>query len=172
MSDNTLEALKGGFCYTVEHLDAAGRVKRRDTYHNVCPFEGLAYIVDTAFGTRARIANWYIGLFSGAYTPVAQDTLASLVPAAPEFIGYDGATRKEFTPQGTPLTGGYIDNEGAKAAFTATEAATVYGAFLASSSGKGTTTGVLASAAQFDHPYVITVGDVLNVHAGFVLQSL
>lgn len=158
-----------GFVYIIEHL-RGGVLLSREVVKNLMPTQGLNYLISAAItGGTAAIGSWFIGLFEGNYTPVAGDTAATIPGNSTETTAYDETTRQPFTP-GT-VAGGIVSNGAARAEFTMNAARTLYGGFMTSSSGKGTTTGVLLSAARFPSPKVMESGDVLRISAGFIITS-
>ena len=100
------------------------------------------------FAGAAQVTQWYIGLFSGNVTPVANWTAANVVANSTELTGYPTA-RPNFTVAAVAAPS--IGNTGSEAnfAFDASGPYTARGAFLISVSNKGSTTGVLMAATRF-----------------------
>ena len=115
---------------------------------NLVVNQGLVHVLNAAFGLVAPITGWYVGLFSGNVTPQATWTGANIVAQATEVTGYAGA-RPAFTVEATSAPS--ISNSGSEAnfAFDASGPYTARGAFLASASAKGATTGVVLAATRF-----------------------
>lgn len=166
------EQPKVGFVYTVRVINPDGTedVSQRETIHNIMPYEGINHMLDVTLANAANHATWYIGLYSGNYTPVAADTMATFVASATELTTqYDEANRQEFV-DGT-IASGAVDNVGNEATFTFNTTASVRGGFIASAQAKAATTGVLLSAVKFGSTKSMTDGASLVVTAGFTIVS-
>jgi len=109
---------------------------------------------------------WYLGLIDGTPTVAAADTLATHEGWV-EVTGYDEAARQAWTA-GT-VSGQSVDNTASAAVFTITaNSTTVGGAFLANSSTKGGTTGILFAAGAFTQADVtLSAGSTITVTAQF-----
>lgn len=127
--------------------------------HNIVVNEGLNYLLNAGIAGQSQISNWYLGLFSGNYTPVATVTAATIAAASTEWTSYNEATRQAFTPVAASAQS--ITNAASTATFTQNASGTIYGAFLASNSAKSATTGTLLAAAQFGSPKTVSAGDLL-----------
>lgn len=126
---------------------------------NLVVNEGLNYLLNTGLAGQGQLTNWYIGLFAGNYTPQASANAAGITAAATEWTQYgEGARQPYIAP---PTTTGALTNSASQAVFTNTAAGTIYGAFVASASAKGATTGVLFAAAAFASPKTVGAGDLL-----------
>lgn len=134
---------------------------------NLVVTEGLAHILNTALGSTAKAAGYYLALFSGATAPAANWTAANFASVASEIVstteGYTNATRPEWTPANT--TTGSIDNMSATASLTIATTSTlnVTGAGLLTNSTRGGTSGVLISATKFSATRTFQTGDVYQV---------
>lgn len=134
---------------------------------NLVVTEGLAHILNTALGTKAKAANYYLALFSGATAPAANWTAANFTSVASEIVsmteGYTNATRPVWTP--TEATGNSIDNMTSAASVTIATASTlnVTGAAMLSNPTKGGTTGVLVSATKYATARTFQSGDIYEV---------
>ena len=164
------EQLQAGFAYTVEVLDAGGNVIETSVDHNLMPDEGIAYMLGTALKQGAPAPAWYVGLFSGAYTPTAGVTAATIATAASECTAYSADTRLPFALGA--VTGGAVDNAASKAEFTFTSDVTIYGGFIVSAAAKNSTSGTLISVVRFASPKALSAGGVLRVTAGIVMASI
>ncbi|MDR3158998.1 MAG: hypothetical protein LBU11_08350 [Zoogloeaceae bacterium] len=164
-----IETSRAGFCYRLEHFAANGERLHRLRSQNLMPEVGMNYVVGAAFGGQSPASAWYIGLFSGGYTPYPPDTMASFPLNAQEFTQYAGNTRVPFTPR--PPEAGGIDNAANRAEFVFTGDGEIKGGFIASSSGKGATSGILVSAVRFSSPILVHPEETLRVLAGFALVS-
>lgn len=161
---------KPGFIWTVESYSRDGKLLDSETRHNLLPEQGLNHWVDVLLGLGSQNNAWHIGLYAGDYTPVPGDTMANFPVSATEFVNYMGTGRKPYTPGTT--TSGVNSNFNAPAEFEFTADGTVYGGFLASSSGKSATSGVLLSAIRFAVPKYRELGEVLKVRAAVGLVSI
>lgn len=134
---------------------------------NLVVTEGLAHILNTALGAKAKTANYYLALFSGATAPAANWTAANFASVASEIVsmteGYTNATRPVWTP--TEATGNSIDNMTSAASVTIATASTlnVTGAAMLSNPTKGGTTGVLVSATKYATARTFQSGDIYEV---------
>jgi hypothetical protein len=126
---------------------------------NLVVNEGLNYLLNVALAGQGQLNTWFVGLFSGNYTPQASDTAANITANATEWTGYGEATRQAFSTVATTTQS--ITNSASTATFTQNTAGTVYGAFIISSSQKSGITGTLLAAAQFSSPKTVAVGDLL-----------
>jgi hypothetical protein len=164
------DALPIQFVYQLEHFDRHGLLLERSEHKNLVPTEGLNYMLNASFRGGAAPSAWYVGLFEGDYTPVATVTAATLPSAATETTTYSSATRVAWTI--VDATAGSLTNAASRAEFTSTATRTLYGGFISSASGKGSTGGVLASVVRFASPQVFTTGNVLRITAGIILASV
>ena len=169
MKDSVQAGMHAGFEYLVEVVDKHGRVRDSEVIKNLMPTEGLNHMLNTELKGGAQVSSWYMGLFSGNYTPLAGDTAATFPGSATESSAYDEATR-ELLVFGT-VAAGAVDNSAARAEFTMNATVTIYGGFIASASAKGATSGVLLSAVKFASPKALADDEVLRVTAGFTLIS-
>lgn len=138
------------------------------TAPNLIPTQGFNYLLDVGMRTQSAVAAWYLGLFSGAYTPVDGVTAATWVSAATEITsnsnGYSETTRRLWTPDGA-AAGGIVTNASGAAAFTiaTSTSVTIRGAALVSEQAKGSGAGVLASISRFSVDRLHYNGDVFNL---------
>ena len=166
------DRIMAGFTYTIEQFDARGRLVDIETVHNIMPYEGLNYMITAAIRGGTVLTAWYVGLYSGNYTPLITDGMGATTPfptAATEFTAYTPTARQVYT--GSVPSNGSSDNSAAPAVFTMTSAATIYGGFIASNSTQGSTSGTLLSAVKFASPKVLDVSGQLRVTAGFLFTS-
>lgn len=127
--------------------------------HNLVVNEGLNYLLNAGVAGQAQLTSWYVGLFSGNYTPQASVTAATIASAATEWTSYGEGARQAYTAPVTTTQS--LTNAGSAATFTQAGAGTIYGAFVVSNSTMGGTTGTLLAAALFASPKVVAVGDLL-----------
>lgn len=134
----------GGF-FTIWCYGPDGKLKWKDTSHNIVVNAGLEHLLDVVF-TGATVVNpWYVGLIDDGTSTglVAGDTLSSHVGWT-ENANYTG-DRKEFTESRTNQN---ISNSASKASFAIdTNTQVISGAFLCSVA--TTTTGTLLCEVLF-----------------------
>ena len=133
---------------------------------NIVVNQGLNYILDSALSAGSVITSWYIGLFKNNYTPLATDvasTFTGVGVANESTADYSEATRPLWSEAGPASQS--ITNSATPASFTcvAGSPVTIYGAFLTSSSTKGSTTGTLLAASKFASAKTLSASDVLVV---------
>ena len=134
---------------------------------NLLPTQGLNYLLETSLRNGAAHTQWYLAIFSGAYTPVSGVTAATFTSAATEITsaseGYTETTRRPWTS--VAASGGVTDNVADRAAFTIASAneITIRGAALLSDPVKGGTNGVLMSIARFTNARTESSGNVFNL---------
>ena len=134
---------------------------------NLLPTQGLNYLLETSLRNGAQQTQWYLAIFSGAYTPVAGVTASTFTSSATEITsaseGYTETTRRPWTS--VAASGGVTDNVADRAAFTIASAneVTIRGAALLSDPVKGGTNGVLMSIARFTNARTESSGNVFNL---------
>lgn len=126
---------------------------------NLVVNQGLNYLLNVAIQGQGQVTSWFVGLFSGNYTPQASDTAANIAQNATEWTGYQEATRQPYTTAAS--TAQQLTNSANVATFTQSNPGTVYGAFIVSNNQKSATTGTLIAAAQFGSAKTVAVGDLL-----------
>lgn len=160
-----------GFKYTFEHLSANGDVLSVEEAHNLIPDQGRDYLLSAGLLAGSQFSSWYIGLYEGAHSPVAGDTMANFVASATEITtAYSEANRLLLVPDA--LASGLYVNAGSPAIFTFTAEKTVRGGFISSGAVKGGTTGILLSAVLSSSPKPIGAGESLRVTAGLSLVTV
>lgn len=164
-----MEALKAGFTYTID-LYRDGEFVDRTVEHNIVPNQMLNHILSAMFKAEAVSPAYYVGLYEGAYAPVAGDTMATFPGAATELTAYAEANRQAVTFGA--VASGNVDNVAAKATFTGNTAGKqALGGFVSTSPNKGGTGGLLCSAVQFSSPRSLAVGEELRVTVAFQIAS-
>jgi len=133
-----------------------------ETFENLVVNAGLDDALDKHLKGSAYTAAWYVGLTDGTPTPAAGDTMASH-GGWTEVTAYDAGARPTLT-LGT-VSGQSVDNSASPAAFTiSTDNTTIGGAFLASNSTKGGTSGTLYGVGAFSGgDKTLDDNDTLNV---------
>ena len=128
---------------TVKCFDALGNLKWEESSKNIVVNTGLDYIIDNGLATGPL----YVGLVSDSPTFAAGDTMASH-SGWTEFTAYDESVRQTWTEAGASSQA--ITNSASTADFTiSTDSSVIAGAFIASDSTKGGTSGTLISAVAF-----------------------
>lgn len=150
--------------FEVVCVDAAGRVKWRDTIHNLVTTAGKNLLLDTILGNSAAGAV-VMGL-KGTGTALAADTQASHAnwterggTNAPAFTGNRPTPSFSSASAGSKATSAAVS-------FAITSSGTVSGCFinLGGSATKDNTTGTLFSAGDFTGgDKTVANGDTLNV---------
>jgi hypothetical protein len=135
---------------------------------NLVVNEGLAHILNVAFGQTPKPAGYYVALFGGAAAPAANWTAATFPSAAGEIVsmseGYTAATRPQWTPPAN-VTTPTIDNFTTVASVTIATAGAlnVTGAALLTNATRGGTTGTLISATKFPAVRTFQDGDRFDI---------
>ena len=160
---------KPGFIWTVESYSRDGELLDSETQHNLLPEQGLNHWIGVLLNKSPQVPTWYIGLYSGNYTPVPGDTAATFPVDASEFTAYPGPTRPVFNPG--HVVGGECNNYASPVEIVMSADATLYGGFLISSSGKGALSGTLLSAVKFPSPRIRETGETLRIKVGVGLIS-
>lgn len=148
-----------------------GKVIDEFDFPNIVVNEGLNYVLGSALTGATPITTWYLAPFEGNYVPVATDTAASIVANSTENTTYTSATRVTWTGVTTAQTS---TNSASVATFTFNNATTktIYGAFMASSSAKSSTSGKLLAAAQFSSPKTVENTDQILLTYTFTASSV
>ena len=137
-----------GFRHELQVFDiATGELVEQEVKYNRIPQAGVDFLIQTPFGDTAPITQFYCGLFTQNFIPQAGTTAADIPSVMGEFVDYAEATRplwnRNYDGAGT------YDNSEAKAVFTPTRDANVYGSFITSNAVKGSNTGLLLSVVRF-----------------------
>ncbi|MEE3507738.1 hypothetical protein QN399_15990 [Pseudomonas sp. 10C3] len=159
--DHHEQALRLGFIYEGELVDAEGKVLDRFVDRNIIPQAGINHIVGLIRGEASLLAPWYVGVYEGNYVPNSATSSADLQAGAQESVSYSETARPEWVDvyDGVQLIG----NLASRAEFTFTAAKRLYGGFLCSNAGKGGNSGVLLSIARFASPYDVPAGSTFRL---------
>lgn len=160
---------KVGFIYTLEHINTKGELISKESVRNIIPTVGQDYIIGAAFLGTSQFTAFYLGLYGNSYTPVAGDTMTTLIASCGEISTYDGTARQGITFPA--VDDGSITTTASPNEFTFPAGETVRGAFISTTPTNGGTGGLLASAVLFPSPKVMAAGEILRVPAGFGLIS-
>lgn len=146
--------------YLIECFDKDGNLKWVEEFDNLVTDEGVNDNLDKYLKGFTYSAAFYVGITDGNPPTMAiTDTLAS--KAWTEVTAYSQATRPALT-LGT-VSAKSVDNSASKAVFSINGTATAGGAFIATDSTKGGTTGVLYGEGAFSTAKAVENGDTLNV---------
>jgi len=129
--------------------------------HNVVTNEGLNKLLNVFLSTHTKISAWYIGLKSTTHVNSSATYAAKVFT---ESTKYSETVRQAWTENGS--TAQSIDNSTSVATFSMNAASTADGAFLCSSTDKGSSTdtgAVLFAHANFASAKVLSSGDSLQV---------
>lgn len=152
--------------YEFECYSKDGELRWATAIDNIVVNVGLNDVLDKYFLGSAYTAAHYVGL-KAAGTASAADTM-SAHSSWTEITAYSGTDRPSFTPGA--VSSQSVDNTASKAQFTMTTATSVAGAFLTTSSGKGSATGTLYAVADFSSARAVlqddTVSIVITITAG------
>lgn len=122
------ESVLAGGVFTFEAI-RNGKTLWVETQSNIVTDEGLNYFLNSALTGGTQKTNWYIGLFSNNYTPVASVTAATVSAASGETSAYDEATRVAYT--GATSAAQVVTNSANRATFSINvDGTNLYGGFL------------------------------------------
>lgn len=148
--------------YAVECIGADGNVKWTENIENLVTTAGKNFALDTILAASTFTATWYLGLVSiTGYTAIAATDTALSHAGWTEDVHYSQSTR--VAPAFAAASGGSKATFTA-ATFTINATTTIKGCFLASSSTKSGTSGILYSVGLFGGgDKGVASGDTLNV---------
>lgn len=140
---------------------------------NLWTTEGLNYLLSAALANGTRYSAFYIAPFSGNVTLADTLTAATFASTVTELTTqYTNATRLEFV-EAVPANKNINNNANPQIITTAVDSVTIWGLGLLSSSTKGSTSGVLASAAKYASAQSIpTAGGQLSVTYNATLSNI
>lgn len=162
MNSKTRDAIALSDLFEVECYDKHGKLKWRDTVKNLVVDVGLDDVLDKYLKGSTYTAAHYVGLTGSTPTVIPVDTMGTHAGWA-EVELYDEAVRQTVV-WGT-VSGKSVDNNASKAVFTiSTNATTIGGCFICTSSTKGETASTLYGAGAFTAgDKTLDDDDVLNV---------
>lgn len=140
-----------------------GRIIWEEEAENLTTNAGLALMLSTFWNGSGYTASFFVGL-KGAGTIANTDTSASHAGWT-EVTAYTSGTRPALTLGSvTGTTTASVDNSGSPASFACNAANTsISGAFVATSSAKGSTSDTIIGAADFSAARTLQSGDSLSV---------
>ena len=157
LTEATIKGRFGFHCF-----DRSGALLWSSFFPNGLTTAGGNYLLDVGFRDQTKLASWHIGLISGTgFTALAlADTMASHAGWT-ESTAYDEAVRQTWTPG---AAAGMAIKNPVRASFTiSTNVSLIRGAFLASDSTKGGTSGTLWSTGILAANKSLNDGQILRV---------
>jgi len=144
----------------VECVKPDGTLRWETSFPNTVFDAGVEYILDSSILGGAQTTSWFVGLISASPTIDPTDTSASHTGWT-EVTTYDETTRPAYSGTRTSKT---ISNSASLAVFTINADGTLGGAFLASSSTKGSTTDLLLAGGPFQSgDRQVFTGDTIRI---------
>ena len=171
MNNESKELTKLGGKFSFE-LKREGQIIDAWENFNLVPTAGLNHFNDTTLGGGIGISNWYLSLYSNAYTPQADDLYTHIGTRFTELVAeYDEPVRPTWIKDGVS-SNGLMTNSGNRATFTFNQPATVSGGMFVSVNTKGDNTSGLLLASSLHAPARSVVdGDELLVKYEFQATS-
>lgn len=166
-----IEKLKIGGVFSFE-LRREGKIIDAWKEFNLVPTAGLNHFNDVVLGNASAISNWYIGLYSNAYTPQADDLYVHIGTRFTEINAeYDEVTRPSWVKDGVSAAG-LMSNSASRAVFTFNQSAVVNGGLFVSVNTKGDgTSGMLLASSLHSPARNVVAGDELLVRYNFQQSS-
>jgi hypothetical protein len=130
---------------------------------NLVTREGCIYTINTNFYGLTPLSGWYIFLFGNDVVPDFEDFYDEMFLKYTEVLGLSNSQRPAWNKPSSPEL--ILTNTDNPAVFAFTEAATIYGAGLISTSDLGTIVGegILYAVARFAEPHNVDIGGDLEV---------
>jgi len=166
------ERRKVGFIYTIEHIGVDGKIISSEQVHNLMPTVGVDYLLNTAFKSGSAYASWYVSLYEANRTPLAADTMTTLLADCTENTGYTTTGSNRLAITFPAVSVGTLSTIASPNVFDFVGAATIRGAFITSNITRGNNSGLLMSAVLFPSPKVLAAGESLRVPVGFALVAV
>lgn len=153
---------------TTDHV-RGGELIHTQSGFNTFTTEGMAKMLNIMFKDVAKAASymWYVGIFKNNITPALADTAAKLGSGNAfgecQDADYDSplTNRPQYVTETT--TTAVISNVNSKAHFVMNASITVYGAFLADTAAKTSSSGTLMCAKRFGTPRAVINDDEIYV---------
>lgn len=154
------------FDFDLECFGPDGRLKWRESFHNLVTRVGMAYMLDMCFAAGAAAQSWYLGLVNNSgYSAVAKTDTAASHAGWTEYTGYSQSTRPALSWSAATTASDNVDKvASAAASYTINGGGgTIKGCFVITNNTKGGTTGTMYSAGTFSADRVVQDNDTLNV---------
>lgn len=156
---DTLMTLHGE--YEVQCWNEDGSLAWSFVVPNTLTVEGLTHILNVVFKAATQSTNWFMGLITNTgYTAISADDTAASHTGWTEYTAYTNGSRPGWDTLN--VSGGVVINT-SPIQFSFTSTGTIRGFFIASTSTKLGTSGVLMSASEFLAARTILVGQTLTV---------
>jgi len=162
---------KVGFVYTPTHVGEDGKIISQQEMHNLMPGDMITYMLNAALRGGSQYSTYYLSLYENNYTPLPGDTMTTFMAACGENTGYTTTGTNRLTLTLPAPVAGSITTAASPNEFAFTGAATIRGAFITTGITRGSTTGLLVSAALFASPFTMANLGALRVPVGFALVS-
>lgn len=162
------ERFKLGFTYTFEHYGVDGKLKSSETVLNLMPDEMVAYFLNAGLKGGSQYTSFYIGVYEANRTPVAADTMTTLLADCTESTSYTvtGGNRQLLVLPAP--SAGVISTAADPNILVFTAPCTIRGGFVTTGITRGATAGMLCSAVKLSAAKTITeAGESLKVPVGF-----
>ena len=153
---------------TMDHV-RNGSVICRQSGKNTFTTEGMAKMLNIVFCDTSKAASkiWYVGIFKNNITPALADTAAKLGSGNAygecQDSDYDSPLTNRPSYATDQTTTAVISNVNSKAHFVMNASITVYGAFLADTTAKTSSSGTLMCAKRFGTPRAVINDDEIYV---------
>ncbi len=180
VDNHKYEVTEDGLFFPKANVDVVGEfTDYMGTCRNKVVAEGFKHLLAVTVGGVAANNNWYLAIFSGAYTPDHATTAATFASAATEITsgteGYTETTRRTWVHGAAAVVGAGAEvNPTTKSDFTIATATslTIRGAALLSEQIKGSTSGVMMSVSRFGVDRIQYAGDVYSLGYRLRLQDV
>ncbi len=166
--------------FTVRCHDPNGAEVWTESFGNRVPTEGLNHLLTNELKGVAYTASWFVGLIDNANfgSLQATDTAAKITTSAPsggtnqwqESLVYTQTVRQTLTLGA--VASGSVDNSAALATYSIGGTATLNGAFIVSSNGRGGTSGTLYGEGSFSSTHPVMSGQTITIQVTCTASSL
>jgi hypothetical protein len=151
--------------YRFECRDAEGNLLWVDGFTNLTTTQGLNDLLSKYFKGSAYTAAWFVGLVDNAgFSAFAGTDTAAQIGGTngwAESAAYSESVRQTLTLGSA--SAGSIDNTASQAVFTMNASGTLKGGFVASSSTKSGTSGILYGEGAFSSTQAFSSGNTISV---------
>ena len=153
--------------FEVEVLDQEGNLISKSRAENIITDEGLNHILNVVLHAATQITTWYCVMFESDTTPDGAETYA--VPVFTEWEAYTNDPDERPVFDVAESTEESSTNSASKAAFTANDTKTLYGAGLVGGGTDGDTKGdaagggTLLCCGTFDAEQPVVDNNIVNL---------